>query len=190
MDFTVRFFSKINRKAPNGCWEWTGNRNRDGYGLSAKRIGTVLAHRISYRIHRGVFDLNLCVLHKCDNPPCVNPDHLFLGTDMDNMRDMHSKGRNFTPFKKSIWCKKGHEFTEESTYIKPNGKRTCRLCDNDRRQAIRAKKGLTKISNKLKTHCNKGHEFTPVNTFIEANGGRRCKECKKIKQQNIRKKMR
>lgn len=75
------------------CWEWLGCRKDDGYGMimfSGKVVGT---HRASWIVHNGVIPSGLCVLHKCDNPPCVNPDHLFLGTQADNVRDCSSKGR-------------------------------------------------------------------------------------------------
>jgi len=83
----------------SGCWLWSGAKNKGGYGTltvgsrtDASRT-TMLAHRYSYSIHKGSFDKKLCVLHRCDNPPCVNPNHLFLGTRLDNHTDMVGKGR-------------------------------------------------------------------------------------------------
>lgn len=81
---------------PNsGCWLWTLCASPRGYGRLGplRKYGDQLAHRLSYRAFRGDFDVALCVLHKCDTPPCVNPDHLFLGTRRDNLEDMTSKGR-------------------------------------------------------------------------------------------------
>lgn len=75
------------------CWEWHGGRSRNGYGLiccEGKMKGT---HRVSWIVHNGPIPGGLYVLHKCDNPCCWRPDHLFLGTQKDNMRDMHEKGR-------------------------------------------------------------------------------------------------
>jgi hypothetical protein len=74
------------------CRIWLKNRDRDGYGLVNISKTTVYAHRLSYALHIGEVGYNH-VLHKCDNPQCVNPEHLFLGTHTDNMRDASAKGR-------------------------------------------------------------------------------------------------
>ena len=89
----VRFWKKV-KKGPS-CWEWTGSRDRKGYGRIAATLAVrnLKAHRISYQLHVGPIPPGLSVLHKCDNPGCVRPDHLFLGTNADNMQDMISKGR-------------------------------------------------------------------------------------------------
>lgn len=76
-----------------GCWLWIGYKNHKGYGVTHQSGKTWQAHRFSYLVHRGPFDLELFVLHSCDARACVNPDHLFLGTNDDNMKDMVRKGR-------------------------------------------------------------------------------------------------
>lgn len=77
------------------CWSWTGSTDDAGYGRL--RIGTKLvgAHRLSWEIHNGPITGGLWVLHHCDNPPCTNPRHLYLGTRLDNVRDMHARNRAF-----------------------------------------------------------------------------------------------
>ncbi|MCI0408485.1 MAG: HNH endonuclease [Acidobacteria bacterium] len=84
-----------------GCEEWIGTRNSEGYGMlrtnEAKKLGEALAHRIVFMFSVGPIPEGLLVLHSCDNPPCVNPGHLFLGTDADNVSDMRAKGRHFPP---------------------------------------------------------------------------------------------
>jgi len=81
---------------PNsGCWLWLESVAPDGYGRTrngGKR--KTLAHRLSWTLHRGEIPTDLCVLHKCDERSCVNPDHLFLGTYHDNAKDRDTKGRN------------------------------------------------------------------------------------------------
>lgn len=85
----------------DNCWTWTGATNKDGYGQINSRNATrrILAHRLSWMIHFGGIPSGLFVCHACDNPPCVRPDHLFVGTAMDNMRDMIKKGRAKGPEK-------------------------------------------------------------------------------------------
>lgn len=80
---------------PNsGCWLWTAYINDDGYGRIRSSNNKLMgAHRASYEIHRGSIPAGLQVLHTCDTPSCVNPDHLFVGTVQDNMDDMVAKGR-------------------------------------------------------------------------------------------------
>jgi hypothetical protein len=88
-----RFESKISMEPNTGCWLWTGTTNDKGYAQI--RIDGIYkyAHRLSWKFNRGPIPQNLQVLHKCDTPSCVNPLHLFLGTQKDNMQDAKKKGR-------------------------------------------------------------------------------------------------
>lgn len=89
-----KFLSKVSKS--DGCWEWQGSRSRRGYGWfsSAAHTYNVPAHRASYELFCSEIPPGLYVLHKCDNPPCVRPDHLFIGTQRDNIHDMIQKGRH------------------------------------------------------------------------------------------------
>lgn len=89
-------YRSINKST--GCWNWTGRTKPNGYGMTTLTIGPkqlrhMHVHRLSWEVFRGVIPDGMCVCHHCDNRKCINPDHLFLGTHQDNMRDMKKKGR-------------------------------------------------------------------------------------------------
>lgn len=81
------------RETPSGCWEWTRTLNNQGYGVTWLNGRRTSAHRAAWVLAHGPIPAGRWVLHSCDNPPCCNPDHLWLGTPRDNQRDCISKGR-------------------------------------------------------------------------------------------------
>lgn len=93
-----RFWKHV--KQGGRCWTWTGATAKFGYGViwgGRSNDTNMLAHRVSWEVNVGPIPNGMCVLHKCDNPPCVRPEHLFLGTKTDNNRDRDAKGRCVPP---------------------------------------------------------------------------------------------
>jgi hypothetical protein len=95
-----RFWPKVDRRNPEDCWEWKASTTNKGYGCIAPGGATghpLGAHRVAWTLTNGPIPAGLCVLHRCDNPPCCNPAHLFLGTILENNADMIAKGRHSKP---------------------------------------------------------------------------------------------
>jgi hypothetical protein len=140
----ANFWKKVEKS--DDCWTWKGGQFNNGYG--AMRVGKVVvgAHRVSYVIARGSLAANLLIRHKCDNPSCVNPDHLEPGAQVDNMADRHgvmgprvAKGGSNNNARKTH-CKRGHEYTPENTRIDRRGWRSCLTCSRTLWQAEQALK--------------------------------------------------
>lgn len=106
MDMEDRFWAKVNKDGPTPthvdylgpCWVWTAATNRGGYGVfGIIRTVNNLAHRVAWQLEHGGIPEGMCVCHHCDNPPCVRPDHMYLGTLIENNEDMARKGRQKLP---------------------------------------------------------------------------------------------
>ena len=125
---SIGFLGRIDYQESTGCWNWTGSM-RGFYGSACFFGKMVAVHRISAHLYLGLpLDSPLHVLHRCDNPLCFNPKHLYIGTHQDNMRDRDSKGRHY--LMKRTHCPRGHEYTKENTYLdsRTPPHRQCRIC--------------------------------------------------------------
>lgn len=191
-----RFWAKVAVGDADQCWLWQGPLSGNGYGRCAigKRRAWMAAHRVSWTIHHGDIPQGLFVCHHCDVPLCVNPAHLFLGTQTDNMRDAASKGRckgcriggadHWA--RQKTHCVNGHPFDEANTHWTVAGTRQCRKCRN---VCVKAhykrnhKPVVQRFHNREKTHCIRGHAFDSLNTYVDSRGKRQCRACKKLQAQ-------
>lgn len=139
MDAAVisRFWRKVDRGVPGGCWLWTDKGNGYGYGRLRVDGRNILAHRFSYELHVGPIPPGLELDHLCRVRACVRPDHLEAVTHAENVR------RGTWPSALNAvktHCKSGHEFNDQNTYIRPDGYRDCRVCDRGRVARYTARK--------------------------------------------------
>lgn len=126
-----RLMERVRGFEADECWPFNRSSRHAYISVDGASVG---AHRVSYVMHHGPIPEGMVVRHRCDNPPCVNPAHLEIGTQADNVRDMYERGRNnnFKP----THCRHGHEFTEENTRHW-RGERICRTCARERERRYR-----------------------------------------------------
>lgn len=146
-----RFDSKVEHRGPNDCWPWIGHCAPSGHGqfwIGDRLYGP---HRVAYELTHdlpvGSLRPDQFVCHACDNPPCVNPAHLWLGTQADNMRDAAVKGRaRSNPRWVDGRCKNGHDVTDPKNVYRVKGtrQRQCRTCNRERMAARAQTKARTK----------------------------------------------
>ena len=133
-DLIEKFWEKVEDVSlltDEDCWLWIAAKDKDGYGkirFTQRKHNPVdfRAHRLSYLMFKGSLSDILVVAHSCDNPPCINPNHLILKTSQANTEERDTKNRNFEA--NLTHCVRSHEFTEENTRITPSGKRECKIC--------------------------------------------------------------
>lgn len=118
-----KFFENVIKT--DDCWLWIGSKASTGYGDFRSNNVRYKAHRYSYLIHYGKLP-NKFICHKCNNPLCVNPSHLYAGDALNNVSDMIKAGRQNNQVK--THCPNGHEYTPDNTYIHKNGSRRCKSC--------------------------------------------------------------
>lgn len=133
------FTSRI--RTSEGCWEWTGSVSSTGYGTFRYAGVGYSAHRFAHEMFIGPIPAGLVVMHSCDNPKCVNPDHLRAGTYSDNSTDMVRKGRARPWLANVTECRRGHALSGENLYLTTKGTRACRECARIHRAMHEAKPG-------------------------------------------------
>ena len=134
MPTRIPLINRILYDAKTGCWNWKGTKNKGGYGTACFNSTVLNAHRLAAHLWLG-FSLNdpRRVLHRCDNPACFNPKHLFIGTQKENLQDMTSKGRHHNQVKTR--CKHGHPYGGDNNYRLSDGRRQCLVCRRFRDKA-------------------------------------------------------
>ncbi len=191
---------KQSKRTKSGCLEWTGYCGPTGYGFTAFRGTGRPVHRLMYTAAIGPIPDGMQVLHSCDNPPCMNPRHLSLGTGQENMQQSVERNRHYEAVK--THCDRGHALAGADVYVAKNGSRHCKVCGRARHRinvgwpadlAYSAPKGyvgyvppgLKRITPPKKRphgapHCSKGHELSGANRYVTPKKQIECRKCRQI----------
>lgn len=187
-------------KAESGCWLWRGWRNHLGYGEMTVQGKGWRAHRLSFTLFKGKIPPGIDICHTCDNPPCVNPDHLWLGDQKANSRDIVVKGRNHGLNKTE--CGRGHPYAIFGRRHPRLGWRTCTICERGRQrtylgwpEALAYEVPKQKLGYRPKSiagdiqpkplrgviqNCKHGHPLSGGNLYVTPDGRRQCKKCRHL----------
>lgn len=173
MNTKDRIKSHVTRRL-SGCWEWNGATNNRGYGVSSRGGRAVLAHRLAYETWVGPIPKGMVVNHLCENKCCVNPKHLEVTTNIDNLH-----------YSQKDCCVRGHELSGSNIkYVRGKG-RTCLKCVKERNAEHHRRTYVptgTKRGPKPKAVCPQGHKMTPENTYVKPRTGHReCRECNRVR---------
>lgn len=141
----VTFWGHVERRGPDECWPWRGDVGTSGYGMFTTNR-CYIASRVAWYLANGQQPGGL-VCHTCDNKLCINPAHLWIGTDADNMADKMAKGRHSNRRPLKTHCPQGHEYTSETTYFSRDGGRHCRVCWRDRAKLRSSKRKAQAVEN-------------------------------------------
>lgn len=154
LDIKTRILRNILIDDSSKCWNWLGTKDKNGYGKLSYKSTHWRAHRLVFHIYKSEINKYEIICHKCDNPSCVNPDHLFLGNPLINMHDKVKKGRLKNQNMNKTHCKNGHEFIHENILWSKtnigNPKRTCKICYVKGWKDRNAKKSI----NRRESACN------------------------------------
>lgn len=188
-----RFYKYVEfPQSSEGCWQWMGTKDQDGYGLFWLNGSRKRAHRVSYEWMKGLIPEELELDHLCKNPSCVNPNHLESVSHQENCKRGEGGKKTGEKNKQKMNCPKGHPYNKENTYVRFSSKRnSCRICRTCSKERMRQKRGWRGGKpNRDKTHCPLGHPLSGDNLHIRPRGGRTCMACHRIAQKRYKAKKR